>query len=48
MTRKITAIVNFAFDFEELNEEAMNEIMDRIKSGEYFPSDVVDIELIPE
>ena len=47
MTRKITAIVNFTFDFEELNEEAMNEIMDRIRSGEYFPSDVVDLELIP-
>lgn len=47
MTRKITAIVNFTFDFEELNEEAMNEIMDRIKTGEYFPSDVETLELIP-
>jgi hypothetical protein len=47
MTKRITAIVNFTFDFEELNEEAMSEIMDRIKNGEYFPSDVVELELIP-
>lgn len=45
----VKAVIDFAFnvDPEMSPAEMMDELIDRIRSGEYFPEDLIDVELIP-
>jgi hypothetical protein len=45
---KVVAMINYVFSVsDDLDEtEASEEIEDRIRSGEYFPTDVVDCKLV--
>lgn len=45
----VKAVVDFTFkiDPEMSPAEMMAEFVDRIKSGDYFPEDLVDVSLIP-
>lgn len=45
---KVVAMVDFIFSVsDDLDEaETSDELMDRIRSGEYFPTDVVNCELV--
>lgn len=45
----IKAVIDFTFntDPDYTRDEMIEEIIDRIRSGDYFPSDVVGLELIP-
>lgn len=45
---KVVAVVNFLFSVsDDLDEtETSEEIEDRIRSGEYFPTDVIDCKLV--
>lgn len=46
---KIKAVIDFTFTADPTltREEMLNEIIDRIKTGEYLPEDVTRLELIP-
>lgn len=45
---KVVAMINYVFSVsDDLDEaEASEEIEDRIRSGEYFPTDVIDCKLV--
>ncbi len=45
----IKAVIDFAFstDPDLSPAEMMEEFIDRIKSGDYFPNDLIHLELIP-
>ena len=45
---KVVAMVNYMFSVsDDLDEkETIEEVEDRIRSGEYFPTDVIDCELM--
>ena len=45
----IKAVIDFAFttDPNMSPVEMMEEFIDRIKSGDYFPNDLIHLELIP-
>ncbi len=45
----VKAVIDFAFkvDPEMSPAEMMAEFIDRIKSGEYFPEDLLNVALIP-
>lgn len=45
----IKAVIDFTFttDSNMSPAEIMEEFIDRIKSGDYFPNDLVHLELIP-
>lgn len=47
MIRKFTAVVDFEFRVDQMDAEAMEELIDRIKTGEFFPSDVIGLTLTP-
>lgn len=44
----IKAVIDFAFttDPDMSPSEMMEELIDRIRSGDYFPSDLVDLQVI--
>lgn len=44
----IKAVVDFAFttDPDMSPSEVMEELIDRIRTGDYFPSDLVDLQVI--
>lgn len=44
----IKAVIDFAFttDPDMSPSEVMEELIDRIRSGDYFPSDLVDLRVI--
>lgn len=46
---KIKAVIDFTFTCDPTftREEMIEEIIDRIKTGEYLPEDVTGLELIP-
>lgn len=45
----IKAVIDFAFptDPDLSPAEMMAEFVDRIRSGEYFPEDLINVQLIP-
>ena len=45
---KVVAMIDYVFSVDDdlENEEASNEVEDRIRSGEYFPTDVIDCKLV--
>lgn len=45
----IKAVIDFAFptDPDLTPAEMMAEFVDRIRSGEYFPEDLINVQLIP-
>ena len=45
----IKAVIDFAFptDPDLSPAEMMEELIDRIRSGEYLPSDLIDLQVIP-
>lgn len=46
---KIKAVIDFTFTTDPTftHEEMIEEIINRIRSGDYFPEDVTGLELIP-
>ena len=45
---KVVAMIDYLFSVDDDldNQETSDEVEDRIRSGEYFPTDVIDCKLV--